>query len=132
MQIQFDDIGSSERLLRQIGEEEFVDDARTRDANPALLFASWMGRYYHAAKRALEPYRVYWLLGASVQKSRRFHQPNFPFFSLSPVKYMELLGKLSPTLAGFGTDIPSSQHRGDRRWVIQEKRLFRLVVIWLG
>src|SRR5712691_12204500 len=57
MQIQFDDIGSSERLLRQIGEEEFVDDARTRDANRALLFASFMGRHYHAVQHALGPYR---------------------------------------------------------------------------
>jgi hypothetical protein len=30
---------------------------------------------------------------------------------LSPVKYMELLGKLSQTLAGLRTDIPSSQHK---------------------
>ncbi len=57
MQIQCDDIGSSERLLRQIGEEEFVDDARTRDANRALLFASFMGRHYHAVQHALGPYR---------------------------------------------------------------------------
>ena len=37
MQIQFDDIGGGEGLLRQIGEEEFVDDARTRDANGTFL-----------------------------------------------------------------------------------------------
>ena len=39
VQVQLDDIGGGERLLRQIGEEEFVDDARTRDANRALLLA---------------------------------------------------------------------------------------------
>src|SRR6266699_349259 len=57
MQIQLDDIGGDERLLRQLGEEEFVDDARTRDANPALLFAGWMGRHHHAAMHARGSHR---------------------------------------------------------------------------
>jgi hypothetical protein len=39
MQVQLDDIGGGKRPLRQIGEEEFVDDARTRDADPAFLCA---------------------------------------------------------------------------------------------
>ena len=41
------------RGSRQIGEEEFVDHARTRDANGALLFASWMCRHHHSARHAL-------------------------------------------------------------------------------
>src|SRR5512135_1569800 len=57
MQIQFDDIGGAERLLRQIGEEEFVDDARTRETNPALLFAGWMGRHYHTARHTKRSHR---------------------------------------------------------------------------
>src|SRR5260221_3868170 len=38
MQIQFDDIGGGECLLRQGCGEEFVDDTSTRDANRTLLF----------------------------------------------------------------------------------------------
>ncbi len=37
MQIPFDDIGGGERLLRQVGEKEFVDGTRTCDANGALF-----------------------------------------------------------------------------------------------
>jgi hypothetical protein len=37
MQIQLNDVRGGERSLRQVGEEEFVDDARTRDANWTLL-----------------------------------------------------------------------------------------------
>jgi len=57
MQVQFDDIGGGERPLRQVGEEQFIDDARTRDPNRALLLACWMGGYHHAAGHALRPYR---------------------------------------------------------------------------
>src|SRR5260370_7954642 len=57
VQIQLDDIGDGERLWWQIGEEEFVDDARTRDSDPALLFAGWMGRHHHAAMHARRPHR---------------------------------------------------------------------------
>jgi hypothetical protein len=57
MQVQLDDIGGSEGVLRQIREEEFVDDARTRDANRALLFTSWMGCHDHTARHALGSHR---------------------------------------------------------------------------
>lgn len=40
MQIQFDDIDRGECPLWQVGEEKFVDDPCTRDANGALLFTS--------------------------------------------------------------------------------------------
>jgi len=56
MQIQFDDIGGSECLLGQVGEEEFVDDARPRHANGTLLFASGMRCHDHAAQHALGPH----------------------------------------------------------------------------
>lgn len=36
MQIPFDDIAGGERLLRKIGEEKLIDDARTRDADGFL------------------------------------------------------------------------------------------------
>jgi hypothetical protein len=53
MQIQLDDIGSGEGLLRQVGEEEFVNDACTCDTNRTFLFAGWMGGHHHAAGRVL-------------------------------------------------------------------------------
>ena len=45
------------RGSRQGGEEEFVDDARTRNANPTLLCASWMGRYHHTTLHPCRPNR---------------------------------------------------------------------------
>src|SRR6266699_541617 len=60
MQIQLNDIRGGERLLRETGKEEFVDDARTRDANGTLLGAGWMGRHDHAAQHALGPHRHLW------------------------------------------------------------------------
>jgi hypothetical protein len=49
VQVQLDDIGGGECVLRQVGEEEFVDNACTYDANRTLLFVSGMGRHHHAA-----------------------------------------------------------------------------------
>jgi len=40
MQVQFDDITGGEPLLGRIGKEEFIDDARMREANSALLGTS--------------------------------------------------------------------------------------------
>src|SRR5512135_2454434 len=60
MQVQFDDIASGEGLLWQIREEEFVDDARARDANLALLLTGRMGRYHHAAGHTLSSHRHLW------------------------------------------------------------------------
>jgi hypothetical protein len=57
MQIQFDDIAGGEGLLRQRGEEEFVDDARPRDANGALLLAGRVRGNDHAAEDAFSPHR---------------------------------------------------------------------------
>jgi hypothetical protein len=57
MQIQFDDIASREGLLRQRGEEQFVDDTRTREANRTLLVVGWMSRHHHAAPHPLWSHR---------------------------------------------------------------------------
>src|SRR5207245_1418017 len=57
MQVQLDDIGDSERMWWQIGEEEFVDDARARDADPTLLCAGWVGRHHYAALHARRSHR---------------------------------------------------------------------------
>lgn len=46
MQVQFDDIAGAECLLRQIREEEFIDDSRTCDTNLALLLGSLMPTGY--------------------------------------------------------------------------------------
>ena len=60
MQIPLDDIGGSERPLRQIGEEEFGDDVRTRDTDGTLLLVGWMGGHHHAAEHALGSQRHLW------------------------------------------------------------------------
>src|SRR6266700_4722538 len=57
MQIHLNDVGSGESLLRQHGEEEFVDDARTREANGTLLCASGMGCHHHAAQHTIGTHR---------------------------------------------------------------------------
>src|SRR5579875_3165536 len=57
MQIQLDHIRGRECLLRQGGEEEFIDDALTRDAHRTLFLAGWMGRYHHAAGHTLSPHK---------------------------------------------------------------------------
>ncbi len=60
MQVQFDDIASSEPLLWQVSQEELVDDARTRDAHRALLFACGMRGHHRAAAHALRTHRDLW------------------------------------------------------------------------
>src|SRR5579875_1470027 len=56
MQIQLDDIAGRERLLREVGEEEFIDDAFARHANRTLLLVGWMGGHHHAAGYPLSPH----------------------------------------------------------------------------
>src|SRR5260221_4659850 len=60
MQIQFDDIGGGECLLRQVGEEEFVDDTSTRDANRTLLFRGGVGGPDHPGRRPPPAYSGLW------------------------------------------------------------------------
>ena len=62
MQIQFDDIGGGACLLRQVGEEEFVDDTSTRDANRTLLFRGGMGGHHHTAAHAIGSHRDLWAI----------------------------------------------------------------------
>jgi hypothetical protein len=56
MHLPRDDIGSGERFLRQVCEEECVDDALARDADPAFQWPFGMGRHHHAAAAPLWPY----------------------------------------------------------------------------
>lgn len=56
-QIQLDDIGGRERVLRQGSEEEFVDDAAPREADSALLEALRMARHHHAAQHPFGSHR---------------------------------------------------------------------------
>jgi hypothetical protein len=64
MQIQLNNGGSGERVLWEMGEEEFVDDSRPRDAHRALLFPSRMRGYHHTAGYAIGSHRD---LGAIVE-----------------------------------------------------------------
>ena len=54
---QFDDIRGGECLLRQVGKEELVDDARTYQANGTLLFARRMRCQHYATQNALSSHR---------------------------------------------------------------------------
>lgn len=69
MQIQFDDIDSGKGVLWQVGKEEFVHNARTRDSNGTLLFRGWMGCHDYAVQRTFLPA----LLGC--QDSRKGYVP---------------------------------------------------------
>ena len=60
MQIQLDDIAGGERPLWQVGKEEFVNDARTRDTNGTLLEALGMGRHHHTAQYTERSHRDLW------------------------------------------------------------------------
>jgi hypothetical protein len=65
VQIQFDDIAGGECLLWEIGEEECVDDARTRDTDRFLLLflpslVSRMGRHHNPVGHALGSHRNLW------------------------------------------------------------------------
>lgn len=60
MQIQLNDVSGGEGALREIGEEQFVDDARTCDANRALLFARRMRCHDHATPYAIGTHRNLW------------------------------------------------------------------------
>ena len=57
MQVEGDHIGSHESVLRQVGEEEFVDQARAGEAHAALFLGSWMGRHHHAAPLLIRSHR---------------------------------------------------------------------------
>ena len=57
MQIQFDNVGSGEGLLGQIGEEQLVDHPCPCDAHRTLLGACWMGRHHHSAQHTLGSHR---------------------------------------------------------------------------
>ena len=60
MQVELDDVKSGERSLWKGGEEEFVDDACTRDADGALLVGSLMGCHDHTAEHTLGSHRNLW------------------------------------------------------------------------
>ena len=68
MQIQLHNIGSGERLLWKIGEEEFVDDARTRDAHRALLLVALSRGHHHPTQY---PRRSHWDLRAIIEAAHR-------------------------------------------------------------
>jgi hypothetical protein len=57
MQVQFDDIASGKPLLRQVREEQFVDDACTCDADWTLLLPGGVGGHDHAAGGSLGSHR---------------------------------------------------------------------------
>ena len=71
MEVEGHHIGRGEGALRQLREEQFVDDAVAFDADLALLLTSRMGCYHHPTARARRPNGH---LGAVV---KRAHQLTF-------------------------------------------------------
>ena len=57
MQVEGHHIGGSERVLRQMGEKEFVDHALAGVTDAALFLTSWVGGHHDAAAHALRPHR---------------------------------------------------------------------------
>src|SRR2546421_1748521 len=55
MQVEGHHIGGSERVLRQMGEKEFVDHALAGVTDAALFRGRWMGGYHDTATHALWP-----------------------------------------------------------------------------
>src|SRR5207247_4369009 len=55
MEIQGHDITRRERVLRQLCQEEFIDDASTGNADPALRCPGWMGRDHHSTPESRRP-----------------------------------------------------------------------------
>ena len=55
MQVKSQHIGGGERVLRQMGEKKFVDNAIAGVTDAALFRARWMGGYHDPATRALWP-----------------------------------------------------------------------------
>ncbi len=68
MEIQFDDIAGSERRLRQVSQEEFVDDTCPRHANGTLLLCGRTCDDDHTAHHAL---LSHWDLWAIVEAACR-------------------------------------------------------------
>jgi hypothetical protein len=71
MQIERADIGSSERFLRQVREEQLVDDALSGEADATLLLGSRMGRHDDVEA---EPCWSHRHVRAVVERA---HQPTF-------------------------------------------------------
>src|SRR6266702_4460461 len=93
MQVQLDDIAGGKRLLRQVGKEELVDDARTRNAHRAFLFptghkreACYIGEYGSGPILAVKPEqraRGFELIGGEIATNGR--KPLAQFLSVPSV-----------------------------------------------
>lgn len=60
MQVECHHIGGGECVLREMGEKEFVDQARAGEAHTALLSVRRMGRHHHAAPLPIRSHRNVW------------------------------------------------------------------------
>lgn len=65
MQIQLNDESLGEGVLREGGEEEFMDDTCACDANGTLLLDDWMRCHHHAAAHAFGSYGHLWAVARS-------------------------------------------------------------------
>jgi hypothetical protein len=73
MQVEGYHIGGSERILRQLGEKEFVDHALARVTDTALFRGHRMSGHHHTAAQALWPERY---IGTVVELALPSHFPH--------------------------------------------------------
>ena len=73
MQVERHHIGGGERVLREMREKEFIDDALAGVTNPALFLGSRMGRHHDTAAVALRPHRDIWTV---VELALPSHSPH--------------------------------------------------------
>ena len=69
MQVKGHHIGGSERVLRHMGEKEFVDQALAGDAHAALVSVRWMGGHHHTAPLPIGSHRNVW---AVIERAYQF------------------------------------------------------------
>src|SRR2546429_9806845 len=97
MQVECHHIGGGERVLRQMSEKEFVDDAIASVTDAALFRGRWMGGHHDTATHPLWPHSD---IGAVVELPHQatFRTAELPFcrqvhaaLDLGPIRHAVIL-----------------------------------------
>src|SRR5579875_790738 len=104
MQIQLDHIAGRERLLREVGEEEFIDDAVPRHAHRTLLLVGGMGGHHHAAGYPLSPH---WHCRAVIEAAQQL-----TFWTLLELIWGQVQTRLHERMIE-GTVLLAASHEGE-------------------
>src|SRR6266699_3154886 len=94
MEVECHDIGGGERVLRKLGEKEFIDNALAGVTDAALFLGSRVGGHHDAAAHALRPHRD---IGAVVELP---HQAAFRAAELLVGRQVQTALDLWPTQHG--------------------------------